>query len=175
MQIRQEKGKHTNGPYWMRVWVKVHVKEEVTQVVEGPAPPLSCDAISRWEGGASHLYHLSIRTNLELSPPRLWELNLDKMMSHRPETPVSYLCLKEIIWGGQKRNLKEYDLPLKWREILKHKNTHYGCSGYNGVREGEGAAVILFFKNGTVCSNVEPARLPAPGTVRTSISPDSGN
>lgn len=38
MQIRQKKGKHANGPYWMRVWVRVRVKEKVTWVLEGPAP-----------------------------------------------------------------------------------------------------------------------------------------
>lgn len=38
MQIRQKKGKHANGPYWMRVWVRVRAKEEVTRVLEGPAP-----------------------------------------------------------------------------------------------------------------------------------------
>lgn len=38
MQISQKKGKHANGPYWMRVWVRVRVQEEVTRVSEGPAP-----------------------------------------------------------------------------------------------------------------------------------------
>lgn len=48
MQIRQEKGKHANGPYWVRVRDRVHVKEEVTQGLEGQPQTLHCDhAISQ--------------------------------------------------------------------------------------------------------------------------------
>lgn len=110
MQIRQEKGKHTNGPYWMRVWVKGHAKEEETRVVEGPAPQFSCDAI--WVGG---------RGRPPLPPPHPNQPGIKPTSIVRAEFRQQddvtqtrnscYLCLKEVMWGARKRNRRVWSPP----------------------------------------------------------------
>lgn len=113
MQICQEKGKHANGPYGMRVRGRVRRKEEVTRVLGGPAPDVFLWRIS--EGGAGHLYHSAHQ-------PTGNAAHLDvRADPGQPDgvaqTRNSCYLWKKIIWGNPKKSLKEYELPPKWREV----------------------------------------------------------
>lgn len=135
MQILQEKGKHANGPYGLRVWGRVRRKEEVTWVLGGPAPDVfSCDASQR-EGPATSTTRPTSQPGVQ--PTRMWELTLDnRMVSRRPETPVIF-AWKKIIWEDPKKP-KEYDLPPKWREVRNtNRNPHSQCQE-KMVRDREG-------------------------------------
>lgn len=82
-----------------------------------------------------------------------------------------YLCLKEIIWGDQKKSLEEYDLPPKWRETIKQKHPLPWLRIWWWGR-GTELGWSRSFKRGA-WARVEPAHPPAPGAFRTSICQDS--
>lgn len=168
MQIHQ-KGKHANGPYWVRVRDRVHVREEVIGEWERPAPGVSL--------GQCH-FKVRKRGRPSLPPQHTNNLELDhldceswifdnQMMSRRPET---YLCLNIYFFGfgfgDPKKNLKNMIFHPKWREVLKQKHLlSWLRIWWSGT--GRGLRGSWIFTAGHFVGHKQ-AHGPARGTIRNS-------
>ena len=163
MQIRQEKGKHTTGPYRMRVWIRVPVTERVPRAWEGPAPRRPPDA-----GHSVPTARVLEPTWSEAHPgcgrgdqtTRWGRAARKKLLLPLPER-------KEL--GRSEEPLKEGDLPPTRKGILKRKNT---CSQDRRWGRSRGLGWSSLFETGRGGPLRSPP--PAPGTARSSSGRDGG-
>lgn len=168
MQICQEKGKHANGPYGMRVRGRVRRKEEVTRVLGGPAPDVFLWRIS--EGGAGHLYHSAHQPTGNAAHLDVRADPGQRMVSRRPETPVIF---ERKLLGGIQRNLLKNMIfhpnggkfETQTASDTPTASVRRRCWG-TGREQGHGNGAVVGHRG---------AYLPSPAAVRCSISQDSGD
>lgn len=125
MQIRQRKGKHANGPYWVRVR-DGHMGRRKFMMEGGKEQPRAsdCDSVTSQRGRGwpslplQHSNHLGTKTT--------WIVRAEKQPDHITQAGnSSYLCQKKKSFSlrSKEKTLKPCGFPSKWMELLKNKNT----------------------------------------------------
>lgn len=167
MQILQEKGKHANGPYGLRVWGRVRRKEEVTWVLGGPAPDVF--PVTHLRGRGRPPLPLGPPANRECSPPVCESWPWTTGWCHADQKLLLSLPERKL-FGRIQRNLKNMIFHPNGGKFETQTETPTASVRRRwwgtGREQGHG--------NGTVVGH-RGAYLPSPAAVRCSISQDSGD